>query len=99
MANKEVTLKDNNSAEWKTVPTSLQVVIVSPEKQLFSDYAEGVIVPGEMGRFEILKNHAPIISTLSEGTIVCKGKENFQLHVKGGFIEVAHNRVSICVEI
>lgn len=96
---KEVTLKDGNSVEWITVPGSLHVAIVSPERQLFSDSVDGVLVPGEKGSFEVRKNHAPIISTLSEGTIVCRGKKVFTLPVKGGFIEVAHNAVSICVEV
>lgn len=99
MAEKEVTLKDRNSVEWKSVPDSLQVIIVSPEKQLYADSAEGVVVPGEKGQFEILKNHAPIISTLTQGTISCRGKNPYELDIKGGFVEVVHNNVSICVEV
>ena len=43
----------------------MKVIIVSPEKTLFNGDAQGVVVPGEEGAFEILKGHAPIISTLS----------------------------------
>ena len=43
----------------------MKVTIVSPERVLFEGEADGVKVPGEKGRFEILKGHAPIISTLS----------------------------------
>ena len=55
-------------------------------------------VPGEKGRFEILNGHAPIISTLSAGEVVCSGAEPFTLSVKGGFVEVAEDVVSVYVE-
>lgn len=48
----------------------LVLTIVSPEKILFKGEVENVLVPGELGEFEILKNHAPIISTLVEGRVV-----------------------------
>lgn len=77
----------------------LQVNIVSPEKTLFSGICEQISVPGELGTFEVLVNHAPIISTLTSGAIVCQGTTPFTLAVKGGFVEVAHNEVSVCVEV
>lgn len=77
----------------------MNVVVVSPEKTLFSDNASIVIVPGTKGTFEILENHAPIISTLQPGrvSVVCEGSKA-EFPVKSGFVEVAHNEVSICVE-
>ena len=77
----------------------MKVIIVSPEKTLYSGEVEGVEVPGENGRFEVLNNHAPIISSLIAGKVYCKGAEPFTLEISGGFIEVAHNEISICVEI
>ncbi|GAB4154606.1 MAG: ATP synthase F1 subunit epsilon [Winogradskyella sp.] len=43
--------------------------IVSPEATLFSSEVDSVVVPGINGEFEMLSNHAPIVSILSEGTI------------------------------
>ena len=43
--------------------------IVSPEAVLFSSEVDSVVVPGINGEFEMLKNHAPIVSLLKEGTI------------------------------
>ena len=43
--------------------------IVSPEAVLFSSEVDSVVVPGVNGEFEMLKNHAPIVSLLNEGTI------------------------------
>ena len=76
----------------------MKVTIVSPERVLFEGEADGVKVPGEKGRLEILKGHAPTISTLSAGEVVCSGAEPFTLDVKGGFVEVAEDVVSVCVE-
>ncbi|WP_314665297.1 F0F1 ATP synthase subunit epsilon [Prevotella aurantiaca] len=78
----------------------LVLTIVSPEKILFKGVVENVLVPGEVGEFEILKNHAPIISTLVEGRVVYTiDSEKKTIMVKGGFVEVKRNEVSLCVEL
>lgn len=74
----------------------LKLKIVSPEKIEFSGEVESVKVPGTMGNFEILNNHAPIISTLQKGIVEYNGN---QLPILGGFVEVHKNEVSLCVEI
>ena len=74
----------------------LALKIVSPEKVEFTGQVQSVKVPGAMGSFEILENHAPIISTLQKGTVEYDGK---QLEILGGFVEVQKNEVSLCVEI
>ena len=78
----------------------LKLDIVSPEKQLFSGEVEGATFPGDKGRFTVLYNHAPIISTLEQGTIrwVQQGQETM-LDIKGGFIEVENNKIIVCVEV
>ncbi len=77
----------------------MKVTVVSPEKTLYTGEAEGVKLPGELGRFEVLENHAPLISTLVEGRVQCRGVEDFSVDIKGGFVEVARNEVSVCVEL
>ena len=74
----------------------LKLKIVSPERVEFTGEVENVKVPGTQGSFEILSNHAPIISTLQKGIIEYDGK---QLPILGGFVEVQKNEVSVCVEI
>ncbi|MBP3227296.1 MAG: ATP synthase F1 subunit epsilon [Bacteroidaceae bacterium] len=77
----------------------LKTTIVSPERTLFAGEAEKVFVPGAAGRFEILTGHAPIVSILSAGTVRCEGVgEPFEVAVSGGFVEVARDEVSVCVE-
>ncbi|APY08639.1 hypothetical protein BWZ20_10135 [Winogradskyella sp. J14-2] len=50
----------------------MHLEIVSPEATLFSSEVDSVVVPGVNGEFEMLSNHAPIVSILSEGTIRIK---------------------------
>ena len=76
----------------------MKVTIVSPEKTLYQGEAHGVKLPGELGRFEVLEGHAPLISTLVQGTVECVGEKSFDVEVSGGFVEVARNEVTICVE-
>lgn len=77
----------------------MKVSIVSPEKVLFSGEADCISVPGSKGQFEILNRHAPIISCLTAGKIECKGGQPYIQNIKGGFIEVSQNEISICAEV
>lgn len=79
----------------------LKLKIVSPERIEFEGEAESVLVPGTLGQFEILTNHAPIISSLDKGKVVygLPGGEKIPLEISGGFVEVQKNVVSLCVEL
>lgn len=78
----------------------LKLKIVSPERVEFEGEVESVLVPGSLGQFEILNDHAPIISLLDKGKVeytTHEGKN--QLMILGGFVEVKKNEVSLCVEV
>ena len=78
----------------------LQLKIVSPEKVEYDGAVECVLVPGTAGQFEILNDHAPIISTLQKGVVEYVSQEGkVSLNILGGFVEVQKNVVSLCVEI
>lgn len=78
----------------------LKLRIVSPEKVVYDGPIESIKVPGSLGSFEILDNHAPIISSLTNGVVEYKNNEGVHnLNVEGGFVEVKKNEVSLCVEI
>ena len=78
----------------------LSLKIVSPEKVVFTGAVESVTVPGTKGAFEILKDHAPIISTLQAGMVeYVSGGNKSQLAIKAGFVEVQKNDVNLCVEV
>ena len=78
----------------------LRLKIVSPESIAYDGEVESVKVPGILGNFEILNNHAPIISALQKGTVEYDDAEGrHQLVINGGFVEVQKNKVSLCVEV
>ena len=54
----------------------MQLEIVSPEKTIFSGEAKSVHLPGSEGHFQVLNNHAPIVSTLKKGEILIDGVDN-----------------------
>ena len=74
--------------------------IVSPEGTLVEQAVSAVTLPGTIGPFEVLKNHAPIISSLEKGDIVyvSEGTEQ-RLPIASGFVEVRDNQVDVCVEV
>jgi F-type H+-transporting ATPase subunit epsilon len=79
----------------------MTVEIYAPHKTLFSGKAISVTLPGSMGKFAILDNHAPLISVLEKGNIriTRPNQEDTSLDIISGFVEVNNNLVKICVEI
>lgn len=77
----------------------MELTIVSPEKTVFKGQVDSIVVPGTKGTFEILNDHAPIISSLLAGDIiVSQNSEKHTFSIHSGFVEVARNEVSICIE-
>jgi F-type H+-transporting ATPase subunit epsilon len=78
----------------------LKVDIITPNQILYSGEADLVNVPGVLSPFEVLYNHAPIVSGLERGIIkITDKKEGTKRFVSSaGFIEVLNNNVSILVE-
>lgn len=79
----------------------LTLKIVSPEGIVFNGEIESITVPGTLGRFQVLNNHAPIISSLESGLVEYKTiqGESERKDIKGGFVEVQQNEVRLCVEL
>ena len=78
----------------------MEIEIVSPDKRLFKGKANLVQVPGKNGSFEVLKNHAPIVSALSKGSVKVgiSGNDFEYFDIKGGVIEVNNNKIIVLVE-
>ena len=73
--------------------------IITPDKKLYSGEVTLVHVPGTNGQFEILNNHAPVISTLTKGKVRIKSAEGEQtFDVNGGVVEVLKNKVVVLAE-
>ncbi len=75
----------------------MKLEIITPEKKLFDGQVKLVQVPGAKGSFEVMKNHAPIISTLSRGTIkvITETDQQQLIDIVSGIIEVKANNISI----
>lgn len=73
--------------------------IISPSEILFKGEAQSVTLPGVMGSFTVLKNHASLISVLKKGEVVYRTPEGQEMSVdiKGGLVDVDNNVVSVCV--
>lgn len=75
--------------------------IITPDKKFFDGEITSVTVPGTVGSFEVLNNHAPIISTLDHGKIVIRTSASAKTQtffIKGGVIEVLNNKVMLLAE-
>jgi F-type H+-transporting ATPase subunit epsilon len=71
--------------------------VVTPEKILFDGPVGMVDLPGASGRFTILRDHAPIISTLTKGNIRIIGKDGVERHFPclQGVAECIDNHLTI----
>jgi len=78
----------------------MQLEVLTPEKNVFSGEVKLVKLPGSIGSFEILKNHAPIISALTEGElkIDTESGETLRYKMSGGVVEVKDNHIVVLAE-
>ena len=74
--------------------------IITPEKKVFQGEVNSVQLPGTNGKFEVLNNHAPIISTLIKGHVrVIDDNNNVELfEINGGVIEMQNNKIIVLAE-
>ena len=79
----------------------LTLKVISPEKVVFTGEVESVTVPGTLGAFEILVDHAPLISSLESGvvTYLPNGGAKAQLNILGGSVEVQKNELRPCAAV
>lgn len=73
--------------------------VISPEKELLNVEVQAVELPGAAGRFVVLRGHAPLISSLEEGTLrydLQSGRRE-TLPIVGGFVKVKDDLVTVCV--
>ena len=77
----------------------MELVIVSPARNLYSGTVEEVSFPGTAGRFTVLPGHAPLLTSLDAGDIryISDGQETV-ISVKSGCVRVLDDRVEACVE-
>ncbi|MCO5248067.1 MAG: ATP synthase F1 subunit epsilon [Chitinophagales bacterium] len=77
----------------------MQLDILTPEGKVFSGDVDSIQLPGIDGLFQILNNHAPLISALKEGTATVGSKDgNKTFEIKSGIVEVHNNQISVLTE-
>jgi F-type H+-transporting ATPase subunit epsilon len=78
----------------------MRIEIVTPDKKIFEGEIKSVRVPGKKGSFQVLKDHAPIVSTLEGGQVIMvspEGKETIY-EIDGGVIEVKANKIILLAD-
>lgn len=75
----------------------MHLEIVSHEKRIYEGEVALVQLPGAMGSFEILKNHAPLVAVLEEGKvkIIDSDRNLFYVDIPGGVVHVEDNRITV----
>ena len=78
----------------------MNLIVLTPGKELYNGSIKSVKVPGISGQFEILKDHAAIVSALGEGLIriLPENGDSETFTIEKGFVEVLNNEVSLLVQ-
>ncbi len=79
---------------------SLQLEIVTPEKKVFSDEVESIVIPGMEGEFKIIASHTPVVTIITPGELTyTKDGVSESLAIGEGFIETSADTVSVVVDV
>ena len=78
----------------------MYIEIISPDRTIFEGEVKTVRIPGKKGSFQVLTDHAPIVSTLERGTITIIGLDDSETSYEadGGVIELRKNKIILLVE-
>jgi F-type H+-transporting ATPase subunit epsilon len=78
----------------------MKIEIVTPDKKIYEGEIKSVRVPGKKGSFQVLKDHAPIVSTLDSGSVYMVDMEGKQTiyEIGGGVIEVKSNKIVLLAD-
>lgn len=78
----------------------MKIEIITPDKKIFDGEVRSVRVPGKKGSFQVLKDHAPIVSTLENGSVRMVDLENNEVvyEISGGVIEVKANKIILLAD-
>jgi F-type H+-transporting ATPase subunit epsilon len=78
----------------------MKIEIITPDRKVYEGEIKSVRVPGKKGSFQVLKDHAPIISTLEAGSVIIVDQTNAEtvFEINGGVIEVRANKIILLAE-
>lgn len=76
----------------------MKLKIISAEQIEFEGEVDQITLPGTMGSFQVLANHAALVSSLVAGTLsYVNGDQTHEQEIKGGIVDVKDNVVSVCL--
>ncbi|MBW3467856.1 ATP synthase F1 subunit epsilon [Arthrospiribacter ruber] len=77
----------------------MQLTIITPDQKVFEGEVEEATFPGANGSFQVLKNHAALVSALTKGAVSYTTKEGKKIHtIDGGVVEVNDNKIVLLAE-
>lgn len=78
----------------------MKIEIITPERKVFEGDIRSVRIPGRKGSFQVLKDHAPIVSTLENGPVIIVDNldKELRFEIDGGVIEVKQNKIILLAE-
>lgn len=78
----------------------MKLQVITPDKLAYDGDITAVTVPGTAGSFQILKDHAAIVSTLDDGKVIIKAaaEGTHIIDIKGGVVEAKDNNIVILAE-
>jgi F-type H+-transporting ATPase subunit epsilon len=78
----------------------MRIEIVTPDVRIFEGEIKSVRVPGKKGSFQVLKDHAPIVSTLDAGMVIMTDPEGKEIvyEISGGVVEVKANKIILLAD-
>ena len=77
----------------------MHLEIITPDKTIFEGEVDSATFPGSKGSFQVLNNHAALISSLDKGKVTYKMSENEQeFFINGGTVEVLNNNIILLAE-
>ncbi|HPI68830.1 MAG TPA: ATP synthase F1 subunit epsilon [Bacteroidales bacterium] len=78
----------------------MKIEIITPDKKIYQGDIRSIRIPGKKGSFQVLKDHAPIISTLVKGPVIIVDQENKEIRfdIEEGVIEVKQNKIILLAE-
>jgi F-type H+-transporting ATPase subunit epsilon len=78
----------------------MHLEIITPDKKVFEGEVAVVTFPGSDGSFQVLNNHAPLVSLLKDGVVEYKtsDKGTSQVAITGGVVEVLKNKVIVLAD-
>jgi F-type H+-transporting ATPase subunit epsilon len=77
---------------------TMHLIILTPDQKVFEGSIQKATFPGSAGSFQVLKDHAPLVSTLQKGAILYGGeRQEHVLAIEKGLVEVLNNIITVLI--